>query len=764
MTLRKKILILLGITLLILVLILYIISRAVLLKSYALLEEQNTSNQIKLVLKTLSEIISVQDSKTSDWANWDDTYDFIEKKKQEYIKKNLTDKAFSELKINLMLFIDHHGRVVHGKAFNLGNQREMTVPQGIQKYLSRDSLILRNSDPASGYAGIVLLPEGPMIITSRPIMTSEGKEPVRGTLIFGRYLDDVEMQKMTEEGHYALSLHRIDEGQLPDDVTSVLPLLSKQDHVHVKPTGSDTVGAYAMLEDVEGNPALVLKLSFARDIYKKGQETVRYFIFLMVGAGLIFGIVVISILEKQVLSRLSRLSKQVREIGVSGDLSRQISLKGKDELSHLSDEMNRMLEELKKSGENYRNLFENANDLIQSVDAEGRFINVNKKWRTTLGYTLEEARQMHFANIIRKDHVLHCLEMAKRISEGESVDSAETVFVSKDGREIYVEGSINAQHINGTFVCTRGIFRDISRRKQMERALQESEEKFRMMTNTAKDAIIMMDHNGIVIYWNRAAEEVFGYSMDEILGKELHSILAPMHYHDAYKKGMETFRTAGKGNAVGKTIELTGLRKDGSQFPLELSMSAVKLNEQWNAVGIVRDITVRKTLEARLKDMSYKDELTGLYNRRGFMEFAKQQIKVAGRTKEGMLLFSADLDDMKHINDRYGHQQGDRALIETANVLQRTFRSSDIIARIGGDEFFILALATKPEHSGLLHAQLNRYVTERNQRGNLPFALSLSVGFAYYDSEHPESLDQLIARSDTMMYEEKRKRKAGSPR
>jgi diguanylate cyclase (GGDEF)-like protein/PAS domain S-box-containing protein len=759
MTLRKKTLILLSTALLILIVVLYVISKTVILKSYASLEEQNTRAHVQLVLKTLSANISAQESKTGDWANWDDTYDFIKKKSPEYIRINPTDKSFSELKINLMLFINSSGQVVFGKAFDLQTQREIPVPQSIQKHIFPHSLILRHPDKMSRHSGILLLPEGPMIITSRPILTSEGEGPVRGTLVFGRYLDATEIRKMTEESQYSLFLYRIDDMHMPADFISVLPMLSEKNYIQVRPLNSETVGGYTVLNDVYGKPALIMKLVLKRDIFNQGKETVRDFIFLIGITGMILGVITLFVLEKQILSRLTLLSGHIRETGASGDLSKRISVKGKDELSRLSDEMNRMLEALERSEENYRNLFENANDLIQSVDAEGIFLDVNRKWRTVLGYTLDDARQMYFTNIIRKDHIPHCLEWLKRISMGESVDSVETVFVSKDGRELYVEGSINAQHIDGRFICTRGIFRDITSRKQMERTLQESEEKFRMISNTAKDAVIMMDDRGNVTYWNSAAEEIFGYKGDEIIGKELHHVLAPERYLDAYRKGMETFITTGTGTAIGKTVELVGLRKGGGEIPIELSLSAVKLNEKWNAIGIVRDITKRKNLEAKLQDMSYRDELTGLYNRRGFIDLAEQQLKIAERSRKGMLLFFGDLDDMKQINDQYGHQEGDRALKETATLLQAIFRESDIIARIGGDEFVALTLETSTENAAVLLARLTQYFAGRNAQGDLPYALSLSVGVASYDPGHPETIDRLLAQGDKLMYEEKRKRK-----
>jgi PAS domain S-box-containing protein len=143
--------------------------------------------------------------------------------------------------------------------------------------------------------------------------------------------------------------------------------------------------------------------------------------------------------------------------------------------------------------------------------------------------------------------------------------------------------------------------REIDERRRVEEELRESEERFRTISTTAKDAIVMMDDQGNIIYWNPTAEETFGYSFKEITGKELHRLLAPQRYHEAYLKGLSKFRQSGQGEAVGKTLELEAVRKDGTEFPIEISLSAIQIKGRWQAVGIVRDITERKQVEIKLK-------------------------------------------------------------------------------------------------------------------------------------------------------------------
>jgi len=143
-------------------------------------------------------------------------------------------------------------------------------------------------------------------------------------------------------------------------------------------------------------------------------------------------------------------------------------------------------------------------------------------------------------------------------------------------------------------------------RNNSEAALKDSEEMFRAITSSAQDAIIMMDNSGNVSYWNDAAKKIFGYEAEEILGKPLHDYLVPEKYRQAFEWGFARFRFNGKGPAIGKTIELTALRKDGCEFPVELSLSSTKLKDKWNSVAVVRDITTRKNIEDKLEEMNEK--------------------------------------------------------------------------------------------------------------------------------------------------------------
>lgn len=181
-------------------------------------------------------------------------------------------------------------------------------------------------------------------------------------------------------------------------------------------------------------------------------------------------------------------------------------------------------------------------------------------------------------------------------------------------------------------------------------------------------------------------------------------------------------------------------------------------------VRSVRHAIERHRLFSALRSLSLIDDLTGLYNRRGFSDLGEQYLKLARRSGRGVTMVYLDLDRFKTINDSLGHHVGDRALIKVADILRATFRRSDIIARLGGDEFGILALEAADESSEALVERLRERVDDFNESSPEPYQLSVSVGMAFQDDDPRVRLDQLVAEADANMYREKREKRAATLR
>jgi PAS domain S-box-containing protein len=207
-----------------------------------------------------------------------------------------------------------------------------------------------------------------------------------------------------------------------------------------------------------------------------------------------------------------------------------------------------------------------------------------------------------FLEVVHPDDRHHVEESVNDALNKDKSYNIDHRIVLSDGTERIVHETAEVTFDeNGKPIRMVGTVQDITDRMRVEEELRESEERFRTSTRTAKDAIIIIDDQGKISYWNPEAENIFGYKREEAMGRELHPLIAPSRFLDAYRKGFTEFKKTGKGNVVGKTLELVGVRKEGIEFPIELSLSSFQIKDKWNAVGIARDITERKRVEEELK-------------------------------------------------------------------------------------------------------------------------------------------------------------------
>lgn len=299
---------------------------------------------------------------------------------------------------------------------------------------------------------------------------------------------------------------------------------------------------------------------------------------------------------------LSEVFDALKKIS-SGDYTVRLNEKSTIELiSKLKRTINHTAKEIKKAEETLRfNKFaiEHTADSAFWMTSNGKFIYVNKAACKMLGYSKKELLSMTVYDI---DPTFSKDIWSKNWKDlkNRKTFTFESIHKTKDGKSFPVEITYNFVKFEGReYNCA--FVRNITNRKQILCELERSEQTFRAISSAAVNAILVMDDNGRITYWNPAAEKIFGYTKEEAMGKELHLLLAPPKYHNDYLRGFSRFKQTGKGKAIGVISEFTAIRKDGSEFPIEISTSSVLIRGKWHAVGIIRDITERKRAEEELK-------------------------------------------------------------------------------------------------------------------------------------------------------------------
>ncbi|MQR94677.1 bifunctional diguanylate cyclase/phosphodiesterase [Fictibacillus phosphorivorans] len=277
-----------------------------------------------------------------------------------------------------------------------------------------------------------------------------------------------------------------------------------------------------------------------------------------------------------------------------------------------------------------------------------------------------------------------------------------------------------------------------------------SERKFRSVIESANDSIILSDRTGTIISWNKGAELIFGFNEKEALGKNL-QIIIPDKFKVAHQQGMERYLMSGEPKVIGNTVELEGLRKDGSEFPIELSLAAWQEDNQVYFSSIIRDITERKRNEKKINQMVYRDPLTGLPNRLLLNDRLTQALELADENKQTIGIMFIDLDRFKYINDTLGHAVGDQLLIEIAKRIQACVGKNDTVCRQGGDEFIVLIPNTTADEVSKIAQQIVDLFSSSVMVNEQELFVTPSIGIAMYPGDGRD-IETLIKNADTAMY------------
>ncbi|MGA9897710.1 MAG: CHASE4 domain-containing protein [Terriglobales bacterium] len=352
MNLGQKTLLVVSLTVAGVMTVLYAVGRDVLMRSYLELEREQTRSAVARTEAALDDQINNLTRSTNDYGEWDRTYAFMQHPSQGYIKQEFENDTLQGLQINSVLLAEVSRRVVFFKAYDSVANLEVQVPSELQSAIAADPWVQQAMATSTPAHGILLLPQGPVLIAACPILTTARRGPVRGVLVMTRNLDATLVEGLRERTLLPLAINLASSLSLPVQAAR-RALESTPEKVHVQAWNQAFVAGSSLLRDVHGQAALLVQVEMPRSVFQRGLTSLRYLLATLCIAGLVFGGATLLLLRHIVLARLTHLSAEVGRIGSgrSKDLSERILVPGGDEIGRLGRDINRMLGALQKNAD-----------------------------------------------------------------------------------------------------------------------------------------------------------------------------------------------------------------------------------------------------------------------------------------------------------------------------------------------------------------------------------------------------------------------------
>ncbi|PPS43939.1 EAL domain-containing protein [Chroococcidiopsis sp. TS-821] len=418
-----------------LVSVLYATTATTLLKSLEKVEIEDTYQNVEGFLDAFAQTQADFSLRVADWAMWDDTYQFVQDSNKEYIEINITPESIQNIQINAAVFLNTKNHIVYSAEFDLTTNQKVGIPKSLNQYIATHKQLLQHSSFDSSISGVIALPQGLMLIASRPIIDSKAEGPIRGTLIFGRYLDKTKIDILAKKSRLNLTLYGLNQ-VLPPDFQTALASLSQTQTIFIRPINDSLIAGYILLTDIDNQPIAILRTEQPRTIYLQGINSLRYLFLLLVLIGLAFAGVTLPLLERLILLRFDRQEREER----------------------------------------YHAVVTQASEGIFLIDAQSKvLLEANTALQSLLGYTATEILQLTLYDIIVGDRQQIDTDL-QQISAKDSNFTREYKYQRQDGSLIDVEASaIQILYNEKAAFCI--VVRDITDRKKVEMALRESEQR-----------------------------------------------------------------------------------------------------------------------------------------------------------------------------------------------------------------------------------------------------------------------------------------------
>ena len=618
MSLRLKTLLVVGVAVLGLIAVSVFVNWAMIRRNYMAGEETAAHDNAARARAAISAEVDNVVQKAGDWSMWDDAYQFVQDRNEAFATSNLQPLAFQTLDFQYFVFVDSKHRIVFGHACWAEDTTLLPLPAELAELAVEPGFDLSGRESDTIVAGLISLGGTPAVIAARPMLTSEGKGPATGTLITGRDIRDDEIgrfEKLTGLSIAVTALagspaglgHEPKSGQgdtirNPRRVSVMSPDL---DSVEVRRTSSDRIVASTILADISGKPAFRLEAGADRYLFQQARGAARYYFIGLVSICLLFGGLVMLLLDRFVLVRLTRLGHEVRAVGSSKGHTGRVSAQGQDELGRLVQDINATLEALHREEERAQTYLDVAGVMLVVLDASGRVTLINRKGCEVLGYPEADVLGKDWfatflPEVVRDDvRAGYRQLMAGEVSGWER---AENLVIAADGTERMVSWS-NAllKDESGKIVGTLSSGEDITERKAAEAATRASEAKYRLVVENANEAIVVAQ-DGFLRFANGAAARILGHSLEDLAAHPFPTFI----HSDDRAMVVERYksRLAGKGETEAYAFRV--VTAGGDARWVEIGAVLIEWQGRPATLNFLSDVTARKQAETEVRESELK--------------------------------------------------------------------------------------------------------------------------------------------------------------
>ena len=349
MSIRTRTAAIVTMTMLVLMLGLMVAARGVIDSGFTRLERRDTDKSVRLSLNWVASLAPPLAATAVSYGNWTDTYRFIVDRNAAYVAANLQDAEVASLHVDFMVYLDARGKVVYAKAVDRQSGQGRRLPAGLMAFLGGRPAALRFTGATATVSGIIGLPEGPVVVGAAPIVTSQGKGPIRGTVLIGYFLRGSDVGALAQATGLVVTWYSMATPGLPADVLAARVRLRRSGGTLVEPVNARTVVGYGRLADLQGEPAVILKVTLDRTIVAEGRTMLTDMVIGLLLFILVSIAVLVVVLDRSVLARLAHLNRQVGRIGDSEQTDVRLPARGHDEIAQLAAGMNTMLDALESS-------------------------------------------------------------------------------------------------------------------------------------------------------------------------------------------------------------------------------------------------------------------------------------------------------------------------------------------------------------------------------------------------------------------------------